>query len=88
MNKDDAEALIRTCLREIAPESAFNDVPADADYREALALDSLDFLQLVELLSGRSGVRIDESDYPRLATINSTVEFLSTAATPNVQRTP
>jgi acyl carrier protein len=76
MNNNDAEDLVRDCLGQIAPEGPFADVPADADYREVLALDSLDFLQLVELLSGRTGVRIDEEDYPRLATIASTVDFL------------
>lgn len=76
MNRNEAEDLVRNCLGQLAPEGPFADVPAEADYREALALDSLDFLQLVELLSGRTGVRIDESDYPRLATIASTVDFL------------
>ena len=77
MNRTEAETLVRGCLRELAPESQYDQVPADADYRDRLALDSLDFLQLVELLSGRTGVRIDESDYPRLATIDSTVDFLT-----------
>ena len=43
----------------------------------ALALDSLDFLQLVELLSERTGVRIDEDDYPKLATLASGATFLA-----------
>jgi acyl carrier protein len=76
MNQEQLEALVRECLREVAPESQFDSVPVDADYRDVLSLDSLDFLQLVELLSERSGVRIDESDYPRLSTIGSTVDFL------------
>jgi hypothetical protein len=42
----------------------------------------LDFLQLVELLSGRTGVRIDESDYPSLETIASTVDFLVASTVP------
>jgi acyl carrier protein len=55
----------------------FDEVPVEADYRERLALDSLDFLRLVELLSSRSGIRIEEADYPMLATIKSTVDFLT-----------
>jgi acyl carrier protein len=82
MNNNDAEKLVRDCLGQIAPEGPFADVAADADYREVLALDSLDFLQLVELLSGRTGVRIDEENYPRLATIASTVEFLVGSTVP------
>lgn len=77
MNSAEAEVLVRACLREVAPNSPFDEVPIEADYRERLALDSLDFLQLVELISGRSGIRIDEEDYPVLATLKSTVDFLA-----------
>jgi acyl carrier protein len=80
VNRNEAEDLVRSCLGQLAPEGPYADVPAEADYREVLALDSLDFLQLVELLSGRTGVRIDESDYPRFETIASTVDFLVASA--------
>jgi acyl carrier protein len=79
VNANDAEKLIRLSLREVAPEADFDAVPRGADLRDTLHLDSLDFLQLVELLSERSGRRIDEEDYPRLATVASTVAFLTEA---------
>jgi acyl carrier protein len=78
VNRDEATTLARTCIREVAPEADLDSLPSQADLRETLHLDSLDFLQVVELLSTRSGVRIDEDDYPRLATMDSTVEFLTT----------
>jgi pyruvate dehydrogenase E2 component (dihydrolipoamide acetyltransferase) len=62
---------------QVAPEADLDSLRADADLRETLYLDSLDFLSLVELLSGRSGQRIDEDDYPKIATLASTVAFLS-----------
>jgi acyl carrier protein len=77
VNTNDTEELVRACLREVAPEADLNALRADADLRETLYLDSLDFLQLVELLSERSGQRIDEDDYPKIATLASTVAFLS-----------
>ena len=80
MNTHDATALVRACLREVAPDVDFDSVPADASYRDTLALDSLDFLQLVELLSKRGGIRIDEDDYPKLSTIADTVAFLASTA--------
>jgi acyl carrier protein len=43
-----------------------------------LELDSLDFLSLVELLSERTGVRIDEEDYPELTTLSDATRFLVT----------
>ena len=78
MNRDEARNLADACIHEIAPEADLSALAADADLRESLHLDSLDFLQVVELLSARSGVRIDEDDYPRLATMASTVDFLTT----------
>ncbi|GAA1804869.1 hypothetical protein GCM10009682_28250 [Luedemannella flava] len=80
MTPDDTERLIRTALHEIAPDADLAALAPDADLRETLNLDSLDFLQLVELLSARTGHRIDEDDYPRLATLRQAVAFLSTPA--------
>jgi acyl carrier protein len=76
VNIDQANRLLRECIREVAPEKDLSTVPADADLAETLRLDSLDFLQVVELLSERGGIRIDEEDYPRLGTVASAAEFL------------
>jgi acyl carrier protein len=77
VNTNEAERLIRTCIREVAPEARLDTLKPDADLRDTLNLDSLDFLQLVELLSERSGQRIDEDDYPKLATLLDATAFLS-----------
>jgi acyl carrier protein len=77
MTPHDAESLARAALHQIAPDADLSSLAPDADLRQSLGLDSLDFLQLVEVLSGRSGFRIDEDDYPRLATLSGTVAFLS-----------
>lgn len=77
MTPDEAESMVRTALHQIAPDADLNSLASDTDLRESLGLDSLDFLQLVEVLSERSGHRIDEDDYPRLATLSRTVAFLS-----------
>jgi acyl carrier protein len=80
MKPDEAQKLVRTCIREVAPEVDLNTVSAHADLRDTLHLDSLDFLQIVELLSQRSHIRIDEEDYPELATLASTVAFVTSHA--------
>jgi acyl carrier protein len=63
----------------VAPDANLDDLRRDDDLREAVGLDSLDFLQLVELLSERTGKRIDEDDYSRLTTLDSTIDFLNAA---------
>ncbi len=77
MTPAEAEALVRATLREVAPDVDIGTLPPDEDLRDAAGLDSLDFLQMVEVLSARCGKRIEEDDYPRLRTLRGTVRFLA-----------
>jgi acyl carrier protein len=77
MTPEQAQQLMLAVLHEVAPDADTDQLDPDADLREALELDSLDFLQVVELLSQRSGLRIDEEDYPRLRTLGSAVRWLA-----------
>jgi acyl carrier protein len=81
MTRDDATRALRAALREVAPEIDFDSVATDADLREELSLDSLDFLRLVEQLSTSTGVRIDEADYPHLSSIDAATAWLAATAT-------
>jgi len=74
---EQAHQMITDILREIAPDADPETIGGDADIREALELDSLDFLNFVEELSQRSGRRIDEDDYPQLSTLASGAKFLA-----------
>jgi acyl carrier protein len=85
MNTEQAALALRTALHEVAPDVDLDSVPPEADLREELELDSLDFLRVVELLSEATGVRIDEEDYPRLESVRSAVDWLSTAAQPTAR---
>ena len=80
MNTIETENLFRTVLHQVAPDADLAELAGDDDIRDSLGLDSLDFLQVVELLSERSGVRIDEDDYPRLSTLNSAAAWLASAS--------
>lgn len=79
MTDEQAEKALRAALHEVAPDADLGALTGDADLRECLELDSLDFLRLVELLSKASGVRIEEQDYPHLATFGSAVRWLAAA---------
>ncbi|MFE6509434.1 acyl carrier protein [Nocardioides sp. NPDC057767] len=75
-----ARAAITAAIRRIVPDADFDALPDDAQLRAELELDSLDFLSFVELLSGSTGIRIDESDYPDLGTMGRAIAFLTTRA--------
>ena len=76
MTRDEALEIVRDAIRRIVPDTDFVALGPDEPYRDALELDSLDFLTLVESLTKRTGVRIDEDDYPGLTTVSSTADFL------------
>jgi acyl carrier protein len=44
--------------------------------REALDLDSMDFMNFVVALHERTGIDIPEADYPRLRTLNGAIAYL------------
>ncbi len=77
MTPDQAEHVIEEALAQVAPDADVAGLAPDAELRDELELDSLDFLRFVELLSERIGKRIEEDDYPHLATLASAVKFLA-----------
>jgi acyl carrier protein len=73
---------IRTVLQEelnnIAPEVDLTTVDPRADLREALDIDSMDFLNFVIAVHHRLSVDIPEIDYPKLVTIEGAIAYLET----------
>jgi len=77
MNDTKIRALAADVLGGIAPEADLSTVGDDEDLREALDLDSMDFLNFIIGLSQRSGRSIPEADYPRLFTLRGLVAYLA-----------
>ena len=59
------------------PKSDLASLPDDADLREELELDSMDFLNFVTALHEQTGVDVPERDYPYLVSLDGCVEYLS-----------
>jgi acyl carrier protein len=76
MNESEIRALAADALAGIAPEADLATVGDNEDLREALDLDSMDFLNFVIALSQASGVKIPEADAPKLYTMKGLVAFL------------
>jgi acyl carrier protein len=79
MTPDDARALVRRCLDEIAPGAGGDAVAPDADLREALDLDSMDIFNLVAALAQESGVDIADREVAGLTTLDAFAERLASA---------
>ena len=79
MTRDEALDLMRSVLRQVAPEADLADVEPDEGIREALDLDSIDFLNFVVGIHDRTGIEIPERDYPQLATPAGCADYLVSA---------
>ncbi len=77
MKESDIRRLAADVLAGIAPEADLNTVSDDVDLREALDLDSMDFLNFVVGLHQGGGIPIPEADYPQLFTLRGIVAYLS-----------
>jgi acyl carrier protein len=69
-------AVFKT-LRRIAPEANLDQLNPEENLREALDIDSFDFLNLMIGLHDELKVEIPESDYPKLNTLGELVRYLS-----------
>jgi acyl carrier protein len=69
------EALL-AILEDIAPEADFDQIALDDDVREALDIDSFDFLNVLIALNEQTGVEIPEADYGQLVSINDIVAYV------------
>jgi acyl carrier protein len=74
---DDIRTAVLASLASVAPEVDAERVPGDAELRQELDLDSMDFLNFVIGLHTRLGVDVPETDYAKLATVNKAAAYLA-----------
>ena len=81
MNRDEIQDGIAAELRRIAPEADLAGVDPSEDLREALELDSMDFLNLLIALERRTGISVPERDYATVATLAGLTDYLAARVT-------
>ena len=64
-------------LSDIAPDEDLGGLVDETPFREQLELDSMDFLDIVMELRKRHRIQIPEEDYQELASMQSTVSYLT-----------
>jgi acyl carrier protein len=77
MSPAEAKNLILDILSGIAPEADLRLLSGEAQLRDELDLDSMDFLNFITALHQKSKVAIPEADYPKLFTLNGAIQYLS-----------
>jgi acyl carrier protein len=76
MTRDEIRTAVVAELSNIAPDTDPGAVDPDADLREALDIDSMDFLNFIMAVHKRLGVDVPERDYPKLVTLSGAVLYL------------
>lgn len=76
MSNIDIRKAVTEELNNIAPEVDMARVDPNADLREAIDIDSMDFLNFVTAIHHRLGIDIPEADYPRLITLAGAVAYI------------
>jgi acyl carrier protein len=76
MSEIDVRKVVQEEINNIAPEVDLATVDPADDLREAIDIDSMDFLNLVTALHKRTGVDIPEIDYPKLITLSGMMAYL------------
>lgn len=77
MTDSEIKEIIFRLLGEIAPEADFSKLASDVNLREALDIDSFDFLNFLIGLDAELGIEIPESDYGQLTTLADIINYLS-----------
>jgi len=77
MTPADIREEVIDILGDITPDEDLSGLDDAVAFREQLELDSMDFLDIVMELRKRYRVQIPEEDYEHLASMNSTVEYLT-----------
>lgn len=77
MTEAEIRETVFAILRRAAPESDPEQVRPEENLREALDIDSFDFLNVIIELHKRLGVEIPEADYGQLTTLAGLIRYLS-----------
>ena len=78
MTSDEIRTALLTCLAEVAPEIADEEIEDDADLRDELDLDSMDILRWVQGIHKALGVEIPEEDYGKITSIKDAITSVAT----------
>jgi len=77
MTPADIRDEILNILEDIAPDEDLGELKDEVAFREQLELDSMDFLDIVMELRKRHRIQVPEEDYGQLASMQSTVTYLT-----------
>ena len=76
MTDPEIRTAVLDIIQDVAGLDELPEIDGDKALRDQLELDSMDFLDIVMELRKRHKIEVPEPDYPKLATLNSTVAYI------------
>ncbi len=76
MTDANVKAEILKILEDVAPDAELSELDENADLRDELDIDSMDFLNVVVGIPEALAVEIPEKDYPELVSLQNLVEYV------------
>jgi acyl carrier protein len=77
VTREQVRAAVLRALADVAPEADAATLRPDRPFRDQVDLDSFDFLNFMIGLHAQLGVDVPETDYPKLASLEAAVDYLS-----------
>ena len=77
MTKSDIKDTVIAVLTDVAPNIDANAIDPRVNFRDQFDFDSMDFLNFGLGLEKRLGIKIPETDYPKLSSLSGCVAYLS-----------
>ena len=76
MENAQVREAVMNIIADIALDEDVTQIKDDLALRDQLDLDSMDFLDIVMELKKRHKIEVPQEDYPKLATMESCVDYL------------
>lgn len=76
MTDPEIQKAVLDIIQDIAGLDEMPEIKGDQPLRDQIELDSMDFLDIVMELRKRHKIEVPEADYPKLATLDSTVQYI------------
>ena len=77
MNAQEVRNELFDILHRVAPEVQLDGINPGENLREALDIDSFDFLKVIIAIHDKFGIDIPESDYGKVSTLNGILEYVT-----------
>ena len=74
---EEVKKIVMDIIAEVAMDEDVSGIDEAASLRDQLDLDSMDFLDIVMELKKQHQINVPQEDYPKLATLQSCVEYLT-----------